>query len=57
MLFMELKPANNKNIYNIKFGQPHVRREVSQYSGCQQYGKKISHTKFVLPARKIDQVR
>jgi len=62
MLFMKLKlTANNKDIYNINFllqyevkFEPHVKREVPQYSRYQRY----SHTKkFLLLVREIHQVR
>jgi len=43
IFFMELKPINNKDIYNInsllqykiKFKQPHARCELPQCSKCQ----------------------
>jgi PAX-interacting protein 1 len=45
MFFVELKAANNKNIYNINFllqykikYEPPVRREIPQCSRCQRYG-------------------
>jgi len=46
MLYIELKPENNKDIYEAthvfgyiaKFEPPHPKREIPQCINCQRYG-------------------